>query len=135
MVEERIIIKISQLENYIKELESVLPEKIEDFYNSIITKRAVERILQISIECVIDICAILVKELKLGPPTSEDGILELLENEIQSTNKISQMKGFRNILVHKYGNIEDNKVYSFANENKNDFTEFIQEIKSLIKEL
>ncbi|MHA1729343.1 MAG: hypothetical protein ACTSWY_11505 [Promethearchaeota archaeon] len=54
MDEERILAKVSQLEKYLDELKEISPANITLYQNSIRNKRAVERLLQISIECVID---------------------------------------------------------------------------------
>jgi len=43
------------------------------------------------------------------------------------------MRKFRNILVHKYGVIDDEKVFLFASEQKEDFYTFIEEIENLLK--
>ena len=42
---------------------------------------------------------------------------------------------FRNILVHRYWEIEDEKVLQYARKNLEDFKKFLEEIKEiLIKE-
>ena len=46
--------------------------------------------------------------------------------------KLKLMKGFRNILVHRYGGIDDALTYEFFNENIIDFDEFITEIREYI---
>jgi uncharacterized protein YutE (UPF0331/DUF86 family) len=43
------------------------------------------------------------------------------------------MKGFRNILVHEYGHVDDMIVYEILQNNLNDFEEFKQEILQAIK--
>lgn len=52
--EEKILIKIDQMKGYLTELEKVLPENYED-YKTIEKRRSTERLLQLSIEAVIDI--------------------------------------------------------------------------------
>ena len=42
------------------------------------------------------------------------------------------MKGFRNILVHKYENINDELVFEFLKENLEDFDKFKEEILKFI---
>ena len=132
MDSERILSKISELEKYIGELNQILPDSEAEYTSSIKNRRATERILQISVECILDICAIMVKELRLGPPSDEDDLLSLLSEKIPSIDKIRQMKSFRNLLVHQYGKIDNQLVYKIALEDSSDFQLFIKEIKKLL---
>jgi len=68
--EEKILIKIDQMKGYLTELEKVLPETYED-YKTIEKRRSTERLLQLSIEAVIDICNLVVSGLDLGLPSEE----------------------------------------------------------------
>ncbi len=61
-----------------------------------------------------DICALLVKELKLGLPSAEEDFLEKLSGRVlesATVDKLKNMKRFRNVLVHGYTKIEDEKVF------------------------
>lgn len=99
MDSERILIKIRELESYREELYVVLPENQQQFNKSIQTQRATERILQIMIECVIDICYLLNKELHNGPPATESSVFDMLSEKMANIEELKRMKGFRNILV------------------------------------
>ena len=44
------------------------------------------------------------------------------------------MKGFRNILVHRYGRINDEMVFSIVKENLHDFYGFIEVIENFIEQ-
>ncbi len=67
------------------------------------------------IQNIIDICAVLSSDLKLEKPYSEDDIIEnlgkagILHNDM--VRKIHEMKGLRNILVHRYGKIDDELLF------------------------
>lgn len=128
---EKIFSKIDELNKYLDELEEIKPSSYEEYEESIEKKRACERLLQISIETVIDISQILVSELKLGIPEDEDVIFEKLsKKKIISKNLekiLKRMKGFRNILVHKYGEVNDELVYENFDKLE-DFNKFIEEI-------
>jgi len=47
--------------------------------------------------------------------------------------KIKDMKGFRNILVHKYGRLDDRLVYRFLTEDIDDFTRFRDQVNRYLK--
>ncbi|MBD3350670.1 MAG: DUF86 domain-containing protein [Candidatus Lokiarchaeota archaeon] len=129
---ERILIKIRELEGYQEELFSILPDNQEDFLQNIEKQRATERILQIMIECVIDICYMLNKELHNGPPPDEEAVFDFLSDKIDNIEIIKKMKGFRNILVHRYGKVNSKLVFQFAKRNVGDFNAFISEVNRLL---
>lgn len=133
---ERILVKIDRLDQYLNELSDIMPENFES-YQKIEKKRACERLLQVSIESVLDICAQIVIELRLGLPSEEDDIFEKLEQAkiISSTTKetLKRMKGFRNIIVHEYGRIDDRLVYDVLKNNIEDFDVIRKEIVAAVK--
>ena len=92
--------------------------------------------MQIAVETIIDIANILVSNLKLGIPEDEDKMFEKLrEEKVISKNMektLKDMKGFRNIIVHKYAKVDDELVFENL-ENINDFSEFIEKIMNFIK--
>ena len=136
MDSERILTKIDEIDQYLKELHEIMPESFEDYKSSIEKRRAVERLLQITIEAVLDTCALLVKDLKLGLPSVEEDFLEKLRNKVFSASlvkKLKAMRGFRNILVHGYSKINDEKVWNILIENLKDFEKFKREVILLLK--
>lgn len=132
MDKKRILAKFKELEGYLDELESVKPSEFEEYINSIEKKRSCERILQISIETVLDICNILVSSLKLGIPAQESDIFIKLKNKKVISKEMAvildEMKGFRNILVHKYAIINDELVFEIISERLGDFEKFKEEV-------
>lgn len=139
MDQERILSKFDELEGYIEELEKIKPLEFDDYKRSIEKKRACERLLQISVEIVIDICNILVSKLRLGLPSNEEDIFIKLEkkNFISKNmkNKLVEMKGLRNILVHRYGEIDDEKIFEVLSDNLNDFEKFKEEILKILEKV
>ena len=53
---DRILTKLNELDSYLYELGQVKPQNLDEYKSSILIKRSCERLLQIAIECVIDIC-------------------------------------------------------------------------------
>jgi uncharacterized protein YutE (UPF0331/DUF86 family) len=133
---ERLLAQIDVLEGYLKELREILPASFEE-YKKVEKRRACERLLQVSIEYVVDICGLLVIGLRLGLPAEEDDLFDKLEQAgiITSSRKesLKKMKGFPNILVHEYGHFDDMIVYQILQNNLNDFEAFKQEILRTIK--
>ncbi len=135
---ERILGKVAELDSYLKELNVIAPQGFEEF-RQIEKKRACERLLQISVETVIGICYLFVTGLRLGLPAEEDDIFEKLEREgiISRSMKeaLREMKGVRNILVHEYGEVDDQIVYEVIKTKLNDFEVFKQEILKTLEKL
>ncbi len=132
MDERRILSKLREIEAYLQEMEELRPSSFEDYQKSLQSRRAVEREFQILIESVIDTCYMLTSELRIGPPADDEQMLDLLAAKLPVVEKVKGMKGFRNILVHKYGLIDDKKVYSFLEENMEDFAEFLQSVRDFL---
>ena len=128
---ERILAKMDELDGYLGEFRQIMPASFAQF-KKIEKKRACERLLQVSIECVIDVCALIVSGLRLGLPSEQDDLFERLEEAgvISSDMKeaLKKMKGFRNLLVHEYGRIDDEIVYDMVRNRLSDFTDFKKEI-------
>jgi uncharacterized protein YutE (UPF0331/DUF86 family) len=122
---ERILAKLDELDGYLGELRQVVPESYGRYMESVEKRRACERLLQISIECVIDMCALFVSGLRLGLPAEEDDLIEKLEQagllSLEMGKTLRTMKGFRNILVHEYGRIDNAIVFGMATRRLQDF--------------
>lgn len=128
---------LDQLDEYYKELREILPKNFKNYQKTII-KRSNERITQLLIEICIDTSNFLFKELKLGLPEEEENVFEkLANNKVISesmSNKLKKMKRFRNILIHRYGQINDKTAYENVKKNSKDFIEFKKEILEFVKE-
>ena len=136
---ERILGKISELDGYLKELRQIQPKSFDDYVRSIEKRRACERLLQIAVKAVIDICAMLVQGLRLGLPAEEDDVFDKLAQHGVLSQKmvetLRRMKDFRNILVHEYGRVDDRIVFDVAVNRLVDFEDFKQEVLKAIQKL
>ena len=121
--EKRIQAKLLQMHGYLTELNKWLPSKNKYLHDGL-TRRACEKTIQLAIECVLDICAIIVSEENLIRLLSEKKIISLI-----LAKKIQSMKSFRNILVHRYEEVDNTLAYEFLAKNLLDFSYFEKEIK------
>ena len=133
MDKKRILTKIDEMDRYLDRLESKgLPKDFEEYERLLDNKLIYERLLHLSIECLIDICNIIISNLKLGLPSDEEDMFVKLErNGVVSKemkNILIGMKGMRNILVHKYGDVKDELVFEALSEKLGDFEEFKEEV-------
>jgi len=118
--------KIAELESYLAQLKQIAPQTFEE-YKKIEKMRSCERLLQLSIECLIDICKLLVSGLKLGLPSEENDLFQKLLNQNilpkDAVSILQEMRAFRNILVHEYATVDDALVFKKVKEGLGDFFE------------
>ncbi len=134
---ERILSKVSELKGYLEKLKEIIPKNLEEYEQSELNRRACERLLQISIECVLDICDIIFSGLKLGVPASEEDIIEKLNRAKVitdgTTDKLKEMKRMRNVLVHSYPYVDDEKIFRSLTKEIKDFDIFVNEVLNYLK--
>ena len=128
--------KVKEIEESLQVIEEHLPEDIEDFLSLGIIKDGIYKRLEFCIENVFDISAVLNADYNLGIPGSDEDIVDnLIRNELlpeTMKEKLGSMKGFRNIMVHRYGKIDDNLAFNILSEHLDDFYEFISLINDVI---
>ncbi len=132
MAYERIINRIAFIKTNLSLLEKLIPSNIELYINNQTIQLAIERLLQIIIEAIMDICIQLVGYFNLGIPNSETNILDLLEEKIPSVDKLRELKKLRNVLVHQYIKIEPQKIFDHASKFPDDMKIILHEINKLI---
>ena len=131
--------KLSKLIDTLNVIEENLPTSFSDFKNSRIIRDAIYKEIEFCIEIVLDICSIINSDLSLGMPEVEENILDNIEKkkilDKKTMNLIREMKKFRNVLVHKYGEIDDEQAFETIKENLNDFNYVSEEIEKLLKKI
>lgn len=127
---ERVLAKLDEMRGYVADLRSIAPATLEQ-YQRVATKRACERLLQIAVECMIDVCQLLVSGLRLGLPAAEEDLFDKVEAAGLFTpeiaNTLRRMRGCRNILVHAYGRVSDVIVFDTISKGLDDFDHFARE--------
>jgi uncharacterized protein YutE (UPF0331/DUF86 family) len=128
---DRVLAKLDEMDGYLRELESVVPADLAA-YRAVEKRRSCERLLQVSVECVLDVCHLLVAGLRLGLPGAEEDVLDKLEAaDVFSPAVLAtlrRMKGCRNILVHEYGHVLDEIVFEIVSTKRGDFALFRREV-------
>jgi len=134
----RILSKLDEMNKYIDELHDMLPDQ-EEYQQDLIKRRACEKTVEVAIESLIDVSAMIVSAQQFGLPENEENIFDMLiEKKVLSSklgDKLKDMKGFRNILIHRYGHVDDEIVYHNLSSYMNDFYAFENAVKSYFKKL
>jgi len=130
--------KIEEIESYLEELSEILPSSLEKYKEDFKTKAACERYAEKIVEAVTDLAFLLIKERSLSLPEEDLQAFEVLtESKIISQelkDKLQDAKRMRNILAHKYGEINDEIVFNaLKDEIEKDIKTFIKCVKDAIK--
>jgi uncharacterized protein YutE (UPF0331/DUF86 family) len=129
--------KLAEIEESIELVSEHIPESFDDFSKLGLVKDGIYKRTEFAIENVFDICAIISSDLTLEIPESEEDIIENLADKSilnkETTEKLRKMKGFRNIMVHRYGRIDDRIAYSILRTSLNDFHTFTEMIEDFLK--
>ncbi len=118
--------RLGKLEEYIGYLKNLQRHSLEDLKKDPTLRGAVERYLQLSVECVVDIGEILISSLKLPKPETSRQVIDILGQEgIIPDNfayRFAPVAGFRNILVHNYLEVDLEEVYNHLQNDLADFS-------------
>lgn len=125
--------KLKNLERVLSQLRSlgVLDaQRLEDW----VLHSAVERNLQVAVEIVIDICHRLHSLSGKSPASNAreavEGCVEL--GVLSSTETLSRMIGFRNLVVHRYEYVEAAILIDIVNNHLDDFDDFRTNVLSYV---
>lgn len=129
---QEIIDKLELLEEYITRLKDLQQYSLEEVEKNYMLRGAVERYLQVSLECMLDIGEIIISEEKIKRPESYRETFRVL-GEIgvlpeTFARKIEPAAGFRNVLVYMYAKVELDRLYENLQKSTEDmelFTEYI----------
>ena len=137
--EIRIRYKLKSINGTIMRIKNRIPSKFEEFEKLDLIKDGIYKRIEFAIQSVVNICEIINFDLSLGIPENENSIIDnLKKNSIISeklAEKLIKMKSFRNVLVHRYGEIDDKKAFGAIKKGIGDFDLFINEIeKFLVKQ-
>jgi uncharacterized protein YutE (UPF0331/DUF86 family) len=134
--QERIIDKMDDLEQCLRELEEYLPAAVDEYLGSGMRRRACERAFQLASENLLDICNMIISDEGLGIPIdSKDSIRKLNQYDVipeSLASRLEELTGFRNLLVHHYGRVDDSIAYRCLRNESGDFYEFLEEIEKFI---
>ncbi|QDA30819.1 DUF86 domain-containing protein [Thermococcus indicus] len=129
--------KIEEILESLRLIEENLPDDFEDFESLGIVKDGIYKRAEFAIQNVIDICAVINSDLRLTMPEREEDVFEgLVRAGIipeEMAHKLRLMKGFRNILVHRYGRINDRLAFEVLHEHLGDIYEFVELIGDFLR--
>jgi uncharacterized protein YutE (UPF0331/DUF86 family) len=139
MVDEEIVVdKLRYINEYTNDLKGMRGMSKTQYVDDIIVQRAVERTFMNLIQSCIDLAQHIRASEYLAPSgTAKNEIASLGNAGILSPDVKEQMEeavGFRNILAHRYGDVNHGVVYSVLHNDLHWFDQFQQEIAQWLQQ-
>ncbi|MEZ4869012.1 MAG: DUF86 domain-containing protein [Caldilineaceae bacterium] len=127
---------LNNLRGYLEKLSILATYEREEFLQDFTKVESAKHLLQVSIECSLDLAHHVIADEGLRTPQdSYDSFVVLNEEEILPTDFmpiLRQMVSFRNRVVHLYWNVDDETVYTILQNNLGDFDTYINFILDFI---
>lgn len=128
--------KLRKIEAYLCEFQNIQVLTIEEFKRNVVTRRFIERQLELCVEQMIDICKHLVAGLDLPEPETYAGCFDILAAagvvSEQYLTVFKSMARFRNLLIHSYDDVDDAVTYGIYKGRLGDFTAFTTAIRGYL---
>jgi uncharacterized protein YutE (UPF0331/DUF86 family) len=123
--------KLAGIETAVRELTTLgNPSAI---HQDVVQQRFFEHTLQIAIQAVIDVASHIISDERLGEPRTNREMIDLLSRHgwvpPDLAASLSDMVGFRNVLVHGYDSVDLGVVENILNEHLADFALFVRAIR------
>jgi uncharacterized protein YutE (UPF0331/DUF86 family) len=133
MVDEDVIVdKLRYINQYTADLKQMRGMSKEEYTADMVTQRAVERTLLNLVQACIDLAQHIRSAEDLSSTETAKQEMQALGNaDIISDGtqeKMEEAIGFRNILAHRYGDIDHEVVYDVLHEDLRWFEQFQQEV-------
>ncbi|MCK5912555.1 MAG: DUF86 domain-containing protein [Desulfuromusa sp.] len=135
MINGVILRKLESLDEVLRELESLGQVSIEILADDWLTRRAIERDLQVLVEIVLDICQRLISLANEVPDTTGSAaVKKCVELGVLSgVDPFRKMVQFRNFIVHRYEQVDIGILVGMVNENLKDFKQFKDEVLNYVR--
>ncbi|MDP2767936.1 MAG: DUF86 domain-containing protein [Candidatus Methanoperedens sp.] len=136
-MKNEILNKLERLQKYVKILDSYKKYGILDINEDFTLRGAIERYLEVSLECVLDIGEMVISKEGFRKPETYKEVIEIL-GEVgilpeDFAERFAEAAKFRNILVHMYAEVDVEMVYEILQNNLGDFDEFAKYIAGYLE--
>lgn len=128
--------KIARIRKNLKELKKLGKLSYDEYTKDILHTATAERLLQISIEAMLDIGSHIIAEESFGEPLEyRDVFVLLVKNGILPKEKETaflKLAGLRNRIVHVYEDIDHKQIHRYLQGDLGDFEDFINAISAYL---
>ncbi len=128
--------KLARLNMYLEKLRPIAQKTLTEYKSDFYLKSSAERLMQLIVECATDINNHVVVETGNRPPEDYTvSFIRAVEAGLISRELAEKLKGsagMRNVLVHEYMEIDDEKVYSAIPAAIKEYKEYIKQVDEFI---
>jgi uncharacterized protein YutE (UPF0331/DUF86 family) len=132
---ELLLKKLAHVEACVRELRTIA--RVEDVGRDIREQRFVERTLQIAVQAALDAASHIVSDERLGEPRTNRELFEILARAdwigLELAEALSDMAGFRNVLVHGYVDVEARIVRDVVENHLDELLDFVRAIRGRVR--
>ena len=123
--------KLAEIETHVRELQTLAD--IERLRADVKEERFVTHTLQLAIQAALDAASHIVSDERLGEPRTYRELFALLRRagwlDDELSERLQQMAGFRNLLVHGYASVELDVVEEILSDRLDDLNEFVASVR------
>jgi len=128
--------RLADLRKYLTELEPLLDITLDEYKSDYIRRHAIERLMELIIECAIDINGLIIAGEGRRPPRDyRSSFLELGEVDVippDFASSLAPMARLRNLLAHEYETMDDEEIHRNIPIVFNLFKRYLKEISQYI---
>ncbi|MDS0297531.1 DUF86 domain-containing protein [Halogeometricum sp. S1BR25-6] len=140
MVDDDVIVdKLRYINQYTDDLKQMRGMSKEEYVKDVVMQRAVERTLMNLVQACIDLAQHIRSEEDLSPSGTAKQEMQALGNadilSPETQGRMEEAIGFRNILAHRYGDIDHDVVYDVLHNDLHWFEQFQQELAQWFQQL
>jgi len=129
--------KLKEIQDNLELIAEHLPADEEEFAALGLVKDGIYKRLEFSIQNLVDVFSMIYSSLNLGVPADLDDIFEGLHRRKifrkEIIKVVQEMKGLRNILIHRYGEINDVTIYGLLTERIDDFDKVMSAVEKYMQ--
>ena len=123
--------KLTRIVTCLHELKTLA--SVDRLRDDVRERRFVEHTLQIAIQSALDVASHIASDQRLGEPETNRTLFQLLANAGLLSNelaqRLAQMAGFRNILVHGYDEVQIQILEDVLTNHLGDLEDFVAAMK------
>lgn len=123
--------KLAFIDTCLEDLRKSAPERLQDDLRE---QRFVLYTLQIAIQAALDVASHIVSDGRLGEPNTNAELFALLQRAsilpVELAVKLSQMAGFRNLVVHAYAEVDMKLVARILSDNLADLSSYASAVRT-----
>lgn len=128
--------KLALIETCVRELRTLA--RPDALATDVKEARFVQHTLQIALQGVLDVCAHIVSDERLGEPRSQRELVALVHRagwvpDARLADTLARMVAFRNVLVHGYDTVNLDIVRSILERHLDDLMAFVETIRPRLR--